>query len=1014
MPTIVTGIGSLSLAVTGCTGNGVSPIVLTVASVPSSVAAGQLITVAGVGGNTNANGDKTITAVTTTTITFAGTGNGAYTSGGTISRKYATIEAWNTATVGAIGTGNIKIGEMYADSVFEQLTPTNLTLTGATSTTATQYRMLRAWSGHRYRARLDDGVKVRRAVNQFAAVNNLLTISEPFFRLDGIGFEIVDSNPNIAYITLDQYVVKVSSENTTITGCTFDGSGFKQQTGTPGLVNLEVKGGSYIAFNLFLGAANDAIANEYALLVLNSAATAGIVCNNTVYGFKSGGIVSTHPTITFNGNAVYSTSSGPCIGVPPGKAFNCLVSDIGVSYGLSVGCKEGVLASAELAYTEFKDARPVEAGEMVTSKVAALEQGRFVTDIEGNVLPTGFEALVNIGCHNVATVPQANAAITVVEKTIGSGGDYASIAAWEADTDNHLVGLNQIQRGFLLDASYSEQVTISGAITDRRRYRELRYAGGNRYNITAQSGATITSASTGAVVTLAEKWARLTGVKVAGTNSSTTQQDCVRITASYCTVDSVVAEQAAQTGSNISAGFAVTGNDVIKATFRNCIALGNSNTAGLNYGFYLASGVVLLDATQHKVQNCLAARIRRGASATCFYSSATSNVFENCVAGSSDVGFDSNTYNQQRYCAALDATAKGLGSLPNLVAGNIFQDGTGGDFRPKVGSALIDSGVALDLDFTSDINGARWTRPWNMGPFVGYVRPPMYPAAKTYKTHRYVPIWKIQTKLGDNLRIAGHDSNLYHDGELYEAQSGIDTTAYRAEGGLRDHQLEAFGFISSDRITYADLDAGVYNNAKVTMSLVDWRYPWLEPIHKQVFFLRRIRFDGETWRAEAEGLSSVLKKITGRVYSPLCPYQLGSPNPDGAGRAGCGVDISLYTEFDVEVATVSDSRRIFRAKSSAPNELDGAFADGYFKQGVVTWTSGANINRSSDVIAYTQSTREITLAIELPYEIQVGDRFNIVHGDDHTIDTCHTRFANAANFGGDPYIPGAQKAFQTP
>ena len=178
--------------------------------------------------------------------------------------------------------------------------------------------------------------------------------------------------------------------------------------------------------------------------------------------------------------------------------------------------------------------------------------------------------------------------------------------------------------------------------------------------------------------------------------------------------------------------------------------------------------------------------------------------------------------------------------------------------------------------------------------------------------------------------------------------------------------------------------------------------------------MRRIRFDGETWRAEAEGLSSVLKKITGRVYSPLCPYQLGSPNPDGAGRAGCGVDISLYTEFDVEVATVSDSRRIFRAKSSAPNELDGAFADGYFKQGVVTWTSGANINRSSDVIAYTQSTREITLAIELPYEIQVGDRFNIVHGDDHTIDTCHTRFANAANFGGDPYIPGAQKAFQTP
>lgn len=1013
MPVFVTSIGSLSLAVTGCTGSGVSPIVLTVASVPSSVAAGQLITVAGVGGNTNANGDKTITAVTATTITFAGTGNGAYTSGGTISRKYATIEAWNTATAGAIGTDNVKVGEMYADSVFEQLTPTNLTLSGAWGTTPAQNRMLRAWSGHRYRARLDDGVKVRRAVNAGTGVNNLLTINEPFFRLDGIGFELVDSNPNIAYIVLDQYVVRVLSENTTITGCTFDGSGFKQITGSDGLINLEVKGGSYIAFNLFLGAANDAIANKYALLVLNSGTTTGIVCNNTVYGFKSGGIVSTHNTITFNGNAVYSTSSGPCIGVPPGKAFNCLVSDIGVSFGLSVGCKEGMLASAELAYPEFKDARPVEAGEMMTSKVAALEQGRFLTDIEGNVLPTGFEALVNIGCHNVATVPQAKAAITVVEKTIGSGGDYASIAAWEADTDNHLVGLNQIQRGFLLDASYSEQVTISGAITDRRRYRELRYAGGNRYDITANAGATITSSATGAVVTLAEKYARLTGIKVIGTNATTTQQDCVRITASYCTVDSVVAEQASQTGTNLSLGFTVTGIDVIEATFRNCIALGGTNTTGLNIGFYLASTVLLLDALQHKVQNCLADRIRRGSNATCF--TGYGGLYENCVSGSSDIGFDSlSTGISQRYCASLDATATGVGSLINLVAGDIFQDGTVGDFRPKVGSALMYAGVALDIDFTSDITGARWTRPWNMGPFAGYVRPPMYPAAKTSKTHRYVPIWKIQTQLGDSLRIAGHDSNLYHDGELYEAQSGIDTTAYRAEGGLRDHQLEAFGFISSDRITYADLDAGAYNNAKVTMSLVDWRYPWLAPVHKQVFFLRRIRFDGEMWRAEAEGLSSVLKKITGRVYSPLCPYKLGSQNPDGAGRAGCGVDVNLYTEFSVEVASVSDTRRVFQAQPSGANGLSGAFADGYFKQGVVTWSSGANINRSSDVVAYTQSTREITLAIELPYEIQVGDRFNIVHGDDHTIDTCHTRFSNSENFGGDPYIPGAQKAFQTP
>ena len=68
MATLVTGVGSLSLSVTGGSGNGVSPITLNVSAVPSSVEVGQLITVAGVTGNTNANGDKTITAVTGTSI----------------------------------------------------------------------------------------------------------------------------------------------------------------------------------------------------------------------------------------------------------------------------------------------------------------------------------------------------------------------------------------------------------------------------------------------------------------------------------------------------------------------------------------------------------------------------------------------------------------------------------------------------------------------------------------------------------------------------------------------------------------------------------------------------------------------------------------------------------------------------------------------------------------------------------------------------------------------------------
>lgn len=66
--------------VTGATN--VSPIVVTAAG--HSVVVGQSVKVAGVGGNTAANGQFLVSAVTSNTFTLTGsTGNGSYTSGGT-------------------------------------------------------------------------------------------------------------------------------------------------------------------------------------------------------------------------------------------------------------------------------------------------------------------------------------------------------------------------------------------------------------------------------------------------------------------------------------------------------------------------------------------------------------------------------------------------------------------------------------------------------------------------------------------------------------------------------------------------------------------------------------------------------------------------------------------------------------------------------------------------------------------------------------------------------------------
>jgi len=89
-------------AVTGCTGNTVTPIVVTVgAGHPFMV--GDTVTTTAIGGNTAANQvNAVITAVTATTFTIPGTGNGAYTSGGSAQMIYSAIGQYDGANAGDI------------------------------------------------------------------------------------------------------------------------------------------------------------------------------------------------------------------------------------------------------------------------------------------------------------------------------------------------------------------------------------------------------------------------------------------------------------------------------------------------------------------------------------------------------------------------------------------------------------------------------------------------------------------------------------------------------------------------------------------------------------------------------------------------------------------------------------------------------------------------------------------------------------------------------------------------
>lgn len=96
----------LSWNVSTTTGNGVSPIQITT-STTNNLVTGQIVAVNGVGGNTAANGTFVVTVINNTNFTLNGTtGNGTFTSGGTVYRgasfqhlRFGTYIPWNGPAV---------------------------------------------------------------------------------------------------------------------------------------------------------------------------------------------------------------------------------------------------------------------------------------------------------------------------------------------------------------------------------------------------------------------------------------------------------------------------------------------------------------------------------------------------------------------------------------------------------------------------------------------------------------------------------------------------------------------------------------------------------------------------------------------------------------------------------------------------------------------------------------------------------------------------------------------------
>jgi uncharacterized phage protein (TIGR02218 family) len=253
--------------------------------------------------------------------------------------------------------------------------------------------------------------------------------------------------------------------------------------------------------------------------------------------------------------------------------------------------------------------------------------------------------------------------------------------------------------------------------------------------------------------------------------------------------------------------------------------------------------------------------------------------------------------------------------------------------------------------------------------------------------------WRISRTDGVALGFTDHDRALVFDSTEFEPESGFAASEIRSGSDLAVDAQDASGVLTSDRITETDILDGRWDNAAVEL----WRVNWADP--SQRVLMRRgavgqIRRGRMAFVAEVRSLAHVLGQTVGRTFQAGCDAALGD--------ARCGIDLENAAYKGAGVITDLLRDRAFLASGLS------AFEAGWFTSGTLTWTSGANTGRITEVLAHGLADAIATLTLlEAPVRLIVeGDTFTARAGCDKRIATCGGKFANTTNFRGFPNIPG--------
>ena len=257
--------------------------------------------------------------------------------------------------------------------------------------------------------------------------------------------------------------------------------------------------------------------------------------------------------------------------------------------------------------------------------------------------------------------------------------------------------------------------------------------------------------------------------------------------------------------------------------------------------------------------------------------------------------------------------------------------------------------------------------------------------------------WRFERADGEVFGATDHDAALAFDGVSYAPAAGLESATFESSSGLAPGRAVAAGALSLGFLAAADVDAGVWDGARVDV----WRVDWAAPEHRVCVWsgrLSEITRRGEAFTAELVSLKADFERPVGRVYARGCDADVGDVR--------CGVDLDDPALRAEGVVTEGLGERRFLASGL------GGFGADWFAGGVLTWVNGANAGRAVRVASHAGA--EIALARGLRFAVSAGDAFVVTAGCDKSFAMCGARFGNRARFRGFPHMPGPEAVLAGP